>query len=687
MFIRLLISILSTLVAFDAIASPQQQIPFYAMESAQRIPDHYIVVMKNDAQFHSKAKALIASINNIGGKVNERWHHAINGFAAEMPLNVLNKLKTNPDIDYIEADQIVSISETKKLNFSQSNPPWGVDRIDQANLPLDNVYHYTGTGSGVSVYVIDTGIAPHADYSGRAYYGFDGVQDGWGAQDCIGHGTHVAGTIGGTTWGVAKGVNLYAVRVIGCDGSGSISAIISGVDWVTANHNNPSVANMSLGAPFSYPLSTAVTNMIQSGVTTVVAAGNNTEDACFVSPANVSTAITVGATDVNDNVASFSNYGKCVDINAPGVNITSSSNLNDTASAIRSGTSMASPHVAGVAALILEQYNYFAPSDVAKLIKVTAYQNKLMNLGNFTPNLLLSTNFLPSLSWSQQMTNSKAGILNITFVDVQNGWAVEPSGTILHTDNGGLSWVHQNTNGLQYFNSIHFINKKVGWVVGGAGKILHTTDGGVTWVQQNSTATETLTKVQFINAQEGWVVGYRGVIIHTTDGGNTWERQPLITPYTLSSINFIDENNGFIVGYFGLIFKTTDGGQTWTKQPSGTGISFLGAHFNNSDVGWAVGYQGLLLKTVDGGNTWQALNAGTTNTLTSVQFVDDKNGIITGIKGTLLHTKDGGNSWSVEDPGPMVDQQNLMRVSFLDSAHAWVAGSGGVILQGIPVDH
>ena len=175
MFIRLLISILSTLVAFDAIASPQQQIPFYAMESAQRIPDHYIVVMKNDAQFHSKAKALIASINNIGGKVNERWHHAINGFAAEMPLNVLNKLKTNPDIDYIEADQIVSISETKKLNFSQSNPPWGVDRIDQANLPLDNVYHYTGTGSGVSVYVIDTGIAPHADYSGRAYYGFDGV--------------------------------------------------------------------------------------------------------------------------------------------------------------------------------------------------------------------------------------------------------------------------------------------------------------------------------------------------------------------------------------------------------------------------------------------------------------------------------------------------------------------------------
>lgn len=391
----MLIGILATTISIGADASQKSsQVPLYAMDSAQRIPGHYIVVMKKSTQLATNTSQLIRFINNQGGQVHAQWQHAIHGFSAELSPQMLADLSKNQDIEFIEADQLVKIPQITQSSFTQTQAPWGLDRIDQANLPLDGLYNYTNTGSGISVYVIDSGISPHVDFADRSISGFTAVNDGWDTLDCFGHGTSVAGIIGGTTWGVAKNVTLYAVRVLGCDGSGAISDIISGVDWVTANHNKLSVANMSLGAGFTYSLYAAVTTMIQSGVTTVAAAGNSSANACNFTPAGVPAAITVGATDTNDNFASFSNYGSCVDVNAPGVDIVSASNKNYTATKVLSGTSMSAPFVAGVAALILEQYNSFYPSDVALMIKNTAYQNKLNGLGLKTPNLLVSSNFL-----------------------------------------------------------------------------------------------------------------------------------------------------------------------------------------------------------------------------------------------------------------------------------------------------
>jgi aqualysin 1 len=312
------------------------------------------------------------------------YESALTGFAGKFPEQALNGLRNNPNIEYIEADQVVTLDAT------QSPATWGLDRIDQRNLPLSNSYTYNFTGAGVSAYIIDTGIrVSHNEFGGRAVSGYDFVDNDSNADDCNGHGTHVAGTVGGAVYGVAKGVTLIAVRVLDCSGSGTTSGVIAGVDWVTSHHTNgKAVANMSLGGGASTSLDNAVKNSIADGVVYAVAAGNSNRDACRFSPARVPEAITVGATTSSDARASYSNYGSCLDLFAPGSSITSAWYTSNTATNTISGTSMAAPHVAGVAALYLDGHSG-TPQQVRDAIVNAATTNVVTNPGRNSPNRLL----------------------------------------------------------------------------------------------------------------------------------------------------------------------------------------------------------------------------------------------------------------------------------------------------------
>ncbi|RYU13172.1 S8 family peptidase [Nocardioides iriomotensis] len=321
-----------------------------------------------------------------GGKILDNYGKVLNGFSAKLPDRAVERLRTSPDVAFIEADQRFSIDAT------QSPATWGLDRIDQRNLPLSNSYTYNATGSGVTAYIIDTGIrATHSEFGGRVTSGYTAINDGNGTNDCHGHGTHVAGTVGGSTYGVAKQVTLKPVRVLDCAGSGANSGVIAGVDWVTSNHaaGTPAVANMSLGGGVSSALDTAVTNSINDGVTYAVAAGNENTNACNGSPSRVGAALTVGATTSTDARSSFSNYGSCLDLFAPGSSITSAWNTSDTATNTINGTSMATPHVAGVAALYLQGNPTASAATVGSAVVNGATSGVVTGAGTGSPNRLL----------------------------------------------------------------------------------------------------------------------------------------------------------------------------------------------------------------------------------------------------------------------------------------------------------
>ena len=327
-----------------------------AEAAASPPPDQYIVVLERGADVDRVAAQHDERFGAAVKRVHERL---LNGYTARIAPPELAAVRDDPRVTYVERDRVVRASGT------QLNPPWGLDRTDQTSQPLDARYTYGSTGTGVTAYIIDTGIrATHQDFGGRVATGFSAIADGRGSADCNGHGTHVAGTVGGSAHGIAKTVGLVPVRVLDCEGEGTISGVIAGVEWVSAQLPRPAVANMSLGGGPSQALDTAVRTSIAKGIVYALAAGNDGADACQGSPGRVAEGLTIAATTRTDARAAWSNYGSCLDWFAPGAGIRSDHHTSDTAVATLSGTSMAAPHTAGAAALILERRPTASPAEV-----------------------------------------------------------------------------------------------------------------------------------------------------------------------------------------------------------------------------------------------------------------------------------------------------------------------------------
>ncbi|MFG2328786.1 S8 family serine peptidase [Streptomyces sp. NPDC048604] len=372
----------SALPASAAAAAPEGVIENAGVAGA--IAGSYIVTLDESAQAETaKGRAVAAE---YGAKIKKTYTAALNGYSVELSEAQAKKLAADPAVKSVAQNRVFKVAGT------QPNPPsWGLDRVDQRALPLNSSYSYPDSaGQGVTAYIIDTGVRiSHSDFGGRAFNGYDAVDNDNVAQDGHGHGTHVAGTVAGNAYGVAKKARIVGVRVLDNNGSGTTAGVVAGIDWVTQNHSGPSVANMSLGGGADATLDAAVRNSIASGVTYAIAAGNSNANASGYSPARVTEAITVGSTTNTDARSSFSNYGSVLDIFAPGSNITSAWNTSDSATNTISGTSMATPHVAGAAAVYLGDNPTSTPAQVQTALVNNATPNVVGSPGSGSPNRLL----------------------------------------------------------------------------------------------------------------------------------------------------------------------------------------------------------------------------------------------------------------------------------------------------------
>lgn len=469
--------LISATAATAGVVAPQEGRILYA-GAPNALPGSYVVVLKDSAAVRAAGVPAVAQqlAGSHDGAVSATFATALRGFSVLMTEAQAKRLAAHADVAYVEQDRVFTIADT------QINPPsWGLDRIDQRNLPLDQSYTYNTSGDGVTVYIIDTGIRfSHTTFGGRAVSGRDTVNEDNDASDCNGHGTHVAGTVGGSQYGVAKDVTLVGVRVLSCSGSGTTTNVVQGIDWVTANADDPAVANMSLGGGISTAIDNAVNNSINSGVTYAVAAGNESTNACNRSPARVGAAITVGATGSNDVRASFSNFGTCLDLFAPGVGITSAWWTSNTATNTISGTSMAAPHAAGAAALILEANPSFTPAQVRSAMVANATPGVVGNPGSGSPNLLLYT-------LSDGPPPPPPDAVFFDDFETSQGWTLNPNGTDTATTG---QWQRANPaqtsnvgSVMQLGTTVSGVNDLVTGASAGTSVGSFDIDGGVTSVQ------------------------------------------------------------------------------------------------------------------------------------------------------------------------------------------------------------
>lgn len=357
------------------------------LRSSRKVAGEYIVVLRQAelaARNESVSAVAAEMVKAVGGRMMYDYSNALKAFAVKASEEELTKLLADPRVEYIEENGQFEAAAT------QATPPWGLDRIDQATPQPSKTYSYKSDGRGVHVYIIDSGITPdNSEFANRLGEGYDALTPGATPVDCQGHGTHVAGIVAGTTYGVAKGATIHAVRVLDCKGTSTTASLLAGIEWVKGNHATPAVVNLSISGPGSTAVDSAIANSIAATIPYVVSAGNTGTSACETTPGRVTPAITVAASDINDVSASFTNNGPCVDLYAPGVTVPSASFRATPGNVLMSGTSMSAAHVAGLVARILEVTPQATPAVLNELVLRDATPGKLQRVPVTTPNLML----------------------------------------------------------------------------------------------------------------------------------------------------------------------------------------------------------------------------------------------------------------------------------------------------------